>query len=132
MTFIYVSGAGTNADGRQMWARVKGEAEKALSALPFRAVIHARPGFIQPVGGAVSRTALYRALYAVTAPFYPLLRRIVPNAMLDSDTLGCALLEAGLAGAPQAILETSDLRALADRTGRPGRSGHLKPAARSA
>ena len=115
MTFVFVSGAGTNAESRQMWARVKGETEASLSALPFRAVYHARPGFVQPVGGAVSRTALYRAIYTLMAPLTPHLRRLFPNAILDSDALGRALVEAGLAGAPQAILEASDLRALAER-----------------
>src|SRR5262245_28044943 len=39
MTFIYVSGAGTDGTGRgkSMWARVKGRTENALSELPFRA-----------------------------------------------------------------------------------------------
>src|ERR1700722_3322850 len=36
MTFLYVSGAGTyaTAQGRTMWARVKGETENALLRLP--------------------------------------------------------------------------------------------------
>ena len=115
MTFVYVSGQGTAAAGRQMWARVKGETEDALLALPFRAAYNARPGFIQPVGGAVSRTALYRALYAVVGPLMPILRRLAPRQILDSDELGRALVEAGVAGAPQPILEVPDLQALAAR-----------------
>ena len=37
MTFIYVSGAGTDSSerGRIMWARVKGKTENALLRLPF-------------------------------------------------------------------------------------------------
>lgn len=36
-TFVYVSGAGTDSSGagRLMWARVKGETENALLALPL-------------------------------------------------------------------------------------------------
>ncbi|HEV7836666.1 MAG TPA: hypothetical protein VGO75_01255, partial [Gemmatimonadaceae bacterium] len=39
MTFIFVSGAGTDSSerGRVMWARVKGKAENALLRLPFKA-----------------------------------------------------------------------------------------------
>jgi uncharacterized protein YbjT (DUF2867 family) len=37
-TFIYVSGQGTNANGRQMWARVKGATENALIEIPFAQV----------------------------------------------------------------------------------------------
>src|ERR1700682_4238664 len=38
MTFIYVSGAGTDGSGRGriMWARVKGQTENALRRLPFK------------------------------------------------------------------------------------------------
>ncbi|HJW08414.1 MAG TPA: hypothetical protein VJ483_02200, partial [Holophagaceae bacterium] len=39
MTFIYVSGQGTDSSerGRVMWARVKGRTENALLRLPFKA-----------------------------------------------------------------------------------------------
>lgn len=126
MTFVYVSGAGSNATSRQMWARVKGETENALLALPFGGVYNARPGFIQPVSGARSKTALYRALYAITAPLSPLLRRIAPNAVIDSDELGRALVEAGLVGAPESILEVPALRRLAERA-EPHRTGENEP-----
>lgn len=45
MTFIYVSGAGTDSSerGRIMWARVKGKTENALLRLPFAAYLF-RPG----------------------------------------------------------------------------------------
>jgi len=45
MTFIYVSGAGTDSSehGRIMWARVKGRTEKALSQLPIRGRVHVPP-----------------------------------------------------------------------------------------
>ena len=115
MTFVYVSGAGLDAEGRIMWARVKGETEDALLALPFKAAYNARPGFIQPVGGAVSRTALYRAFYTLTAPLLPLLRRAFQGVFLDTDQLGRALVEAGVAGAPQPTLKIPDLQALAAR-----------------
>ncbi|MEO0560317.1 MAG: NAD(P)H-binding protein [Bacteroidota bacterium] len=124
MTFVYVSGAGSNARSRQMWARVKGEIENALMALPFGGVYNARPGFIQPVGGARSKTALYRTLYAVMGPVASLIRRVAPNALIDSDELGAALVEAGLAGAPEQILEVSALRLLAERAA-PHRAGAM-------
>ena len=46
MTFVYVSGAGTDSSerGRIMWARVKGRTENALLALPFKAAFMFRPG----------------------------------------------------------------------------------------
>src|SRR6266851_10228902 len=50
MTFIYVSGAGTDSSesGRTRWARVKGKTENALLRLPFKAAYMFRPGAIQP------------------------------------------------------------------------------------
>jgi len=56
MTFIYVSGAGTDSSekGRIMRARVKGKTENALLRLPFKAAYMFRPGAIQPVHGARS------------------------------------------------------------------------------
>ena len=44
-----------------MWARVKGATENALMRLPFKAAYMFRPGFIQPLHGVRSKTALYRA-----------------------------------------------------------------------
>src|SRR5699024_3480848 len=61
-TFVFVSGAGTDAASRAMWARVKGETENAILALPFKAACAFRPGFIQPLDGIRSRTRLYRVL----------------------------------------------------------------------
>jgi hypothetical protein len=39
MTFIYVSGVGTDESekGRSMWARVKGRTENEIRKLPFKA-----------------------------------------------------------------------------------------------
>jgi uncharacterized protein YbjT (DUF2867 family) len=112
MTFVYVSGEGTDADGRAMWARVKGETERALSALPFAAVYHFRPAYIQPQGDARSRITLYRVLYAAFAPLYPALRRVFPGYVTTTDEVGRALVEAGLAGAPSRVLDSRAIRAL--------------------
>src|SRR6202045_523707 len=49
MTFIYVSGTGTDSSerGRIMWARVKGKTENVLPRLPFKAAYMFRPGIIE-------------------------------------------------------------------------------------
>jgi uncharacterized protein YbjT (DUF2867 family) len=62
MTFVYVSGMGTDSTerGRTMWARVKGRTENALLRLPFRAAYMLRPGIILPMHGIKSKTTLYR------------------------------------------------------------------------
>ncbi|HEV2992283.1 MAG TPA: NAD-dependent epimerase/dehydratase family protein, partial [Candidatus Angelobacter sp.] len=67
MTFIYVSGAGTDSSehGRIMWARVKGKTENALLQLPFAAAYMFRPGLIEPLHGVKSKTRSYRIFYAL-------------------------------------------------------------------
>jgi uncharacterized protein YbjT (DUF2867 family) len=114
MTFVYVSGAGTDAteQGRSMWARVKGKTENALRALPFKAVYLFRPGFIQPMHGIKSKTRLYRALYVLAAPITPLVKTIAPGLVTTTEKVGRAMLAAAKRGAPTQILENRDINAL--------------------
>jgi uncharacterized protein YbjT (DUF2867 family) len=113
MTFVYVSGQGTDGSGqgRSMWARVKGETENALLALPLQAYMF-RPGFIQPLHGARSSTRLYRVVYRVGAPLLPLIRRRWPGHVTTTEQVGLAMLHVARHGAPKRILETADLNAL--------------------
>jgi len=114
MTFIYVSGAGTDSTehGRSMWARVKGKTENALLRLPFQAAYMFRPGFIQPLHGVRSKTTAYRVLYAVSKPLTPLLRLAWPNFILSTEEIGRAMLVVAKRGAPKRILESRDIRAV--------------------
>jgi uncharacterized protein YbjT (DUF2867 family) len=113
MVFCYVSGAGTDgsARGRVMWARVKGETENALLALPFRAAYMFRPGYIQPMKGVRSSTRWYQAVYDVAGPLYPLLRRLAPGAVTNTETLGRALIGVAAEGYPKRVLEGGDINA---------------------
>jgi uncharacterized protein YbjT (DUF2867 family) len=114
MTFLYISGAGTDSSehGRIMWARVKGRTENALLRLPFRAAYMFRPGFIEPVHGARSKTDAYRLLYAVTKPLMPLLRSLFRSFILTTEELGLAMLAVAKHGAPKLVLEVRDIRAV--------------------
>lgn len=109
MTFIFVSGAGTDSTerGRLMWARVKGSTENALLRMPFKAAYMFRPGVVQPLHGVRSRTAAYRILYSLTAPLIPLLRRLFPNQILTTEDMGRAMLNAVRLGAPKRVLEAA-------------------------
>jgi uncharacterized protein YbjT (DUF2867 family) len=111
MTFIYVSGAGTDSSerGRTRWARVKGRAENAILRLSFAAAYMFRPGFIQPLHGIRSRTRFYRVFYAVTAPILPVLRMIVPSSILTTEQIGRAMITVAAAGAPKRVLESADI-----------------------
>jgi len=115
MTFIYVSGAGTNSSeqGRTVWARVKGKTENALLRLPFKGAYMFRPGIIEPVHGAKSKTGLYRIFYGISKPLLPLLRWLLPDYVLTTDEIGLAMLKVARIGAPKKILESRDIRAIA-------------------
>jgi uncharacterized protein YbjT (DUF2867 family) len=111
MTFVYVSGAGTDRteSGRSAWARVKGKTENALLRLPFKAAYMFRPGFIQPLHGAVSKTKSYRIIYAITTPIFPLLKMLFPRHVATTQNIGRAMLNVARHGFPKKILEASDI-----------------------
>ena len=112
MTFIFVSGSGTDSSekGRSMWARVKGQTENALFKLPLQAYMF-RPGFIEPLDGIQSKTPLYRRFYTVLGPIFPLLRRAFPNQVLSTRQIGQAMLNIARRGSPKRVLEARDIRA---------------------
>jgi uncharacterized protein YbjT (DUF2867 family) len=114
MTFIYVSGMGTDSTerGRVMWARVKGKTENALLRLPFKAQYMFRPAFIQPLPGIRSKTKLYRAFYAILGPVYPLVRMLFPKYVTTSEQVGRAMIKAAKQGAPKSVLENWDINSI--------------------
>lgn len=114
MTFVYVSGVGTDSTerGRTMWARVKGRTENALLRLPFRGAYMFRPGLIEPRFGAKSKTSWYRIFYAIARPLFPILRRAFPSQVLATDEIGQAMLITARRGAPKHVLEPKDIRAV--------------------
>ncbi|MEV0649429.1 NAD-dependent epimerase/dehydratase family protein [Phytomonospora sp. NPDC050363] len=112
MRFLYISGAGTDPDGRSMWSRVKGTTENALLALSFEAYM-IRPGIIQPRDGIKSRTRLYRIGYTVMLPVLSGLRAVAPNAVTTTDLLGRVMVDVAADGADKRVLEMADINRLA-------------------
>ena len=113
MTFIYVSGAGTDSTerGRAMWARVKGKTENDLLKLPFESAYMFRPAFIQPMHGIKSRTTLYRVLYAILGPLYPILAVLFPKYVTTTEQVGRAMLAVTKNGHPTRVVENEAIRA---------------------
>ena len=114
MTFVYVSGAGTDSTerGRTMWARVKGRTENALQQLPFRAVYLFRPAAIVPLHGIRSKTGWYRFFYALARPILPILKFFFPNAVTTTEQMGRAMLAVARNGYSTPVLETRDINGL--------------------
>ena len=114
MTFVYVSGTGTDSTerGRVMWARVKGRTENALLRLPFRAAYMLRPGVIIPMHGARSKTRLYRVFYTVLGPLLPAVKALFPRSVITTEHLGRVMLRLARSGYTKPVLEMADLASL--------------------
>jgi uncharacterized protein YbjT (DUF2867 family) len=111
--FVYVSGAGTNAQSKQMWARVKGATENALMAMPFRGVYCFRPGYIQPLHGVKSKVGWYNAAYMAVGWAEPLLMRVAPSFVTTTEAVGRAMLKVARVGWPQKVLGSKEINAAA-------------------
>ena len=111
VTFIYVSGAGTDSSerGRTMWARVKGRTENTLLSLPFKAAYMFRPGAVIPLHGIRSSTRWYNVMYAITKPIYPILRRLAPTMVTTTEELARAMLAVARNGYSTHVLEMVDI-----------------------
>ena len=112
-TFEYISGMGTNASGRQAWARVKGSLENTLMAMPFPQVYCVRPGYIQPMHGVRSKIGWYNGIYAALSWAYPLMTRLAPKFVTSTEELGKAMIAIARSGYPKKIVEMQDIHAAA-------------------
>ncbi len=114
MTFVYVTGAGTDSSeqGRVMWARVKGATENALFKLPFKAAYMFRPAAILPMHGIKSKTKLYPLSYDVLGPLLWLGKRWLPQYVTTTEQVGKAMLKVARQGTAKPVLESKDINAL--------------------
>jgi uncharacterized protein YbjT (DUF2867 family) len=112
-TFVYVSGVGADSteQGRTMWARVRGETENALLATSLNTYV-LRPGFIQPLHGATSRTPLYRVLYRFVGVLYPVVRALLPKHVSTTEQIGRAMIGLARHGADERILNSRAFNAI--------------------
>lgn len=92
MTFVYVSGAGSDPHNPIPWFRIKGETEQALQALPLRTVMF-RAGGIQPVNKVRSSHGWLQALYTLGAPGLSLAARYLPDSFTTTERVGRAMIE---------------------------------------
>ncbi|MEK3660241.1 NAD-dependent epimerase/dehydratase family protein [Paenibacillus sp. FSL R5-0744] len=115
MTFVYVSGSGTDSSekGRSMWARVKGKTENDLLKLPFKDAYMFRPGVILPLYGIQSKTKVYQIFYDVMKPLYPMLKKL--NSVITSEQLGRAMILVTINGYPRPRIESNELKSMIRR-----------------
>jgi uncharacterized protein YbjT (DUF2867 family) len=110
---VYVSGVGADSTGkgRTMWARVRGETENALLATSLDTYI-LRPGYIQPLHGATSRTRLYRVAYRFIRVLYPALRAAFPKHVSTTERIGRAMIGLARHGSDERILYSAAFNAI--------------------
>ena len=106
----YVSGGGTNTNGSQMWARVKGRTEDALLAMPFRHVHMIRLGFLEASKGVKPANAWYGILYVILRPFFFLFK--LTGMATNGHNLQRAMRRAAVEGYAKPVLEVKDINAL--------------------
>lgn len=116
MTFIYVSGAGTDSSerGRLAWARIKGATENALLRMPFQAAYMFRPGMIRPMHGERPRVNAARIALNLMGWLIPIAQAVAPKYVTTTERLGQAMLNAAKHGATKKVLESADINALSN------------------
>ena len=111
--FAFLSGSGADPTGRSRmpFARLKGEAEKALLAAGFPRVYLFRPAYIYPVEPRQEPNFGYRLLRWL----YPAFRVLFPNQVIRADDLARVMVDAAVRGTPQragSVLENRDIRTM--------------------
>jgi len=124
MSFVFVSGTGADSTerGGTMWARVKGKTENTLLAMRFRSIYVLRPAIIQPLDGIKSKTASYRIIYVLVAPFLSAARHFWPNYISTTQELGKAMLAAAKRSDGKRVVEAGRIRELLESVPESGRS----------
>lgn len=110
--FLYVSGAYADPDSRVMPLRIKGETERALSALPIETVM-LRPGGVRPVEGTGTRHGALKPLYQLGGPLMKLAERMTPGMATSNEAIGRTMLVLAAMPSPPDVVECDQINALA-------------------
>jgi len=115
MTFIYVSGQGTDSTekGKSMWARVKGKTENDLLKLGFKQAFVFRPGAIIPVRGVKPSSKLYSVLIIGLKWLLHLIKWIAPKMVVDTSQIGSAMINITNKGYDKKVINPEDIQVLA-------------------
>ena len=70
MTYIYLSGAGTDPNGKQWWMPIKGATEQYITTLGFKHAFAYRPALMRWAKGQIRMQKMQYAFFV----FYPLMR----------------------------------------------------------
>jgi uncharacterized protein YbjT (DUF2867 family) len=113
MTFVYVSGAGTDSSekGRLNWARVKGKTENDLMKMNFKQVFAFRPGFMLPTKGLKHA----KGYYSFFKLLYPFFRFVMPAFVSTLKEVGIAMINSAIHGYEKQVIEVKDISVLSKK-----------------
>jgi uncharacterized protein YbjT (DUF2867 family) len=106
--FCFLSGAGADRSekSRMMFAKDKGIAENYLLKLNFQKTHIFRPAYIYPVTPREEPNLTYR----LSRKLYPVLKGLMPKAVITSEQLAKAIFKIGLYGGELETYENKDIR----------------------
>lgn len=115
MVFNYISGEGTDSteNGKIMWARVKGKTENMIFNKGFKDAYVFRAGMILPEKGITSNTRLYKWIYIITKPLFPLFRRM--KNVTTTTNFGKAMINTLFFPQEEKIVHNPDINTLAKK-----------------
>lgn len=105
--FHYISGAGTNAESRTFWSKVKGQTENELMELVDADCF--RPAFID-----AKPSARLPKMFALLAPALRVLKPF-RSLYVSGEDLGRAMLQATRENLRRRVIENAEIRELAER-----------------
>jgi hypothetical protein len=113
MTFIYVSGAGTDSTEKRIgsWSAVKGKTENDLMKLPFKKVYGYRPGFLKPMKGTKYSHNYYKYINWI----FPIGKRIMPDYFNTLEDLGKSMINILIYDFIKTIVKGKDIKLLAEQ-----------------
>lgn len=108
MTFIYLSGAGTNINSKSNWARIKGEAEEELGKIGFKNQFNVRPASILSANGVKHRLLSYRIISILN----PIFKLFFPRFVITNKEIGTAMMLLAQHGNKEKTLENGEMKDL--------------------
>lgn len=110
LIFCYVSAQGADSTEKcnTMWARVRGKTENKLMSYPFKKFYSFRIGYVLPMKGVKSNVKTYRIFYALSRPFYGLIKYF-PSLASTSVEVAKAMINVNYFDYNSSILESRDI-----------------------
>lgn len=106
LCFLSGGGADRNEKSRMMFAKDKGIAENYLINKKFSGLYIFRPAYIYPVTPRVEPNFSYK----LSRKLYPVLKKLLPNAVITSEELANAMYITGVRGGQTNTYENKEIK----------------------